>query len=71
MYFYLVKFVYFRIGGVYRRKAVAKDWFPNGFDLTVKGKLEFVQQTEYDIADVEVSLEGLADVSEYHIHMVR
>nr|XP_023029851.1 uncharacterized protein LOC111517802 [Leptinotarsa decemlineata] len=57
------------IGGVYRRKAVARDWFPNGNELTVKGKLEFFQQTEYDITDVEVSLEGLVDVKEYHIHM--
>lgn len=56
---------------MYRRKAVAKDWFPNGFDLTVRGKLEFLQQTEYDITDVEVGLEGLDDVSGYHIHMVR
>lgn len=60
----------FSIGGVYRRKAVVKDWFPNGFDLTVKGKIEFLQQTEYDITDVEVGLEGLDDVSGYHIHMV-
>lgn len=60
----------FSIGGVYRRKAVAKDWFPNGFDLSVKGKVEFIQQTEYDVTDVEVSLEGLIDNSGYHIHMV-
>ncbi|KAJ8968153.1 hypothetical protein NQ314_002407, partial [Rhamnusium bicolor] len=57
------------IGGVYRRKAVAKDWFPNGFDLSVKGKVEFIQQTEYDITNVEVVLEGLKDNSGYHIHM--
>ncbi|CAG9829590.1 unnamed protein product [Diabrotica balteata] len=58
-----------RIGGVYRRKAVARDWFPNGYDLTVKGKIEFVQQTEYDITDVDVDLEGLTSVKDYHIHM--
>lgn len=63
-------FTNFSIGGVYRRKAVAKDWFPNGFDLSVKGKVEFIQQTEYDVTDVEVSLEGLIDNSGYHIHMV-
>nr|CAI5853950.1 unnamed protein product [Callosobruchus analis] len=57
------------IGGVYRRKAVARDWFPNGVELSVKGKIEFLQQTEYDITDVEVNLEGLRHTSGYHIHM--
>ncbi|XP_056632651.1 uncharacterized protein LOC130442509 [Diorhabda sublineata] len=57
------------IGGVYRRKAVARDWFPNGQDITLKGKIEFVQQTEYDITDIDVDLEGLNNVNEYHIHM--
>ncbi|XP_030762415.1 uncharacterized protein LOC115887200 isoform X2 [Sitophilus oryzae] len=58
-----------RIGGVYRRKAVARDWFPNGVDLTVKGKIEFFQQTEYDITDVEVGLDGLQGASGYHVHI--
>ncbi|KAJ8944218.1 hypothetical protein NQ318_014580 [Aromia moschata] len=57
------------IGGVYRRKAVAKDWFPNGSELSVKGKIEFIQQTEYDVTDIEVALEGLVETSGYHIHM--
>ncbi|CAG9854590.1 unnamed protein product [Phyllotreta striolata] len=57
------------ISGVYRRKAVARDWFPNGFDLSVKGKIEFLQQTEYDITDIEVNLEGLTFLTGYHIHM--
>lgn len=63
-------FLFFRIGGVYRRKAVVKDWFPNGDELSVRGKIEFVQQTEYDITDVDVSIEGLRRASGYHIHMV-
>ncbi|XP_066247756.1 uncharacterized protein Rsod [Euwallacea similis] len=58
-----------RIGGVYRRKAIVKDWFPNGGELTVKGKIEFLQQTEYDITNVEVDLEGLQDTSGYHVHI--
>ncbi|XP_022918484.2 uncharacterized protein [Onthophagus taurus] len=57
------------IGGIYRRKAVARDWFPNGDPLTVKGKIEFYQQTEYDITNIEVDLDGLDDNSGYHIHM--
>lgn len=58
------------IGGLYKRKAVVNDWFANGDALSVKGKLEFHQQTEYDITNVEVSLEGLKDNSGYHIHVV-
>ncbi|KAF2895528.1 hypothetical protein ILUMI_10646 [Ignelater luminosus] len=58
-----------KIGAVYRRKAVAKDWFPNGDKLTVKGKIEFFQQTEYDITNVEVSLEDLNENSGYHVHI--
>ncbi|XP_046613525.1 uncharacterized protein LOC124301932 isoform X1 [Neodiprion virginianus] len=58
------------ISAVYRRKAVVKDWFGNNEVTPAKGKLEFIQQTEYDVTDVEVSLEGLAgQMSEYHIHM--
>ncbi|XP_066586391.1 uncharacterized protein Rsod [Prorops nasuta] len=58
------------IGGLYRRKAVAKDWFGNGKEVPVRGKLEFIQQTEYDVTDVEVNLEGLNGItSGYHIHM--
>ncbi|KAJ3643412.1 hypothetical protein Zmor_026124 [Zophobas morio] len=57
------------IGGVYRRKAVAKEWFPNGNPISVSGKIEFYQQTEYDITNVEVNLQGLVDNSGYHIHI--
>ncbi|KAG7190089.1 hypothetical protein KM043_006224 [Ampulex compressa] len=58
------------IGGIYRRKAVAKDWFGNGQEISVRGQLEFLQQSEYDITDVEVNLEGLqGKMSGYHVHM--
>lgn len=55
---------------MYRRKAVVRDWFPNGNELSVKGRIEFIQQTEYDVTNVEVSLEGLVDNSGYHVHVV-
>ncbi|XP_011706613.1 PREDICTED: uncharacterized protein LOC105461808 [Wasmannia auropunctata] len=59
------------IGGVYRRKAVVRDWFGNGEQISLSGKLELLQQTEYDVTNVEVSLEGLdGKMSGYHIHMV-
>lgn len=49
---------------------MVNDWFANGDALSVKGKIEFHQQTEYDMTNVEVSLEGLRDNSGYHIHVV-
>lgn len=49
---------------------MAKDWFPNGDQLSLKGKIEFYQQTEYDVTNVEVDLEGLNDNSGYHVHIV-
>lgn len=70
MFFSNLSLIFSRIGGVYRRKAVAKDWFPNSEQATVQGKIEFYQQTEYDITNVEVDLEGLKDNSGYHVHMV-
>ncbi|XP_076244983.1 uncharacterized protein Rsod [Calliopsis andreniformis] len=58
------------INRVYRRKAVAKDWFGNGENISLRGKLEFIQQTEYDVTNVEVNLDGLnGKMSGYHIHM--
>lgn len=61
---------YSSIGGLYRRKAVAKDWHANGEPLTVAGKVEFLQQTEYDITNMDVDLEGLTGVSDYTVHVV-
>lgn len=50
---------------------MVKDWFGNGEQISLRGKLEFLQQTEYDITNVDVSLEGLGGkMSGYHIHMV-
>ncbi|PSN32762.1 hypothetical protein C0J52_15463 [Blattella germanica] len=57
------------IYGIYRRKAVIKDWYGNGIPTTLKGKIELFQQTEYDVTDIEVDLEGLVDNSGYHIHV--
>ncbi|XP_014088313.2 uncharacterized protein Rsod [Bactrocera oleae] len=55
--------------GHVRRKVVAKDWYANGDELTVSGRLEITQQSEYDISNIEVQLKGLSENSGYHIHM--
>lgn len=57
------------IGGHHWRKAVARDWYSNGGELTITGKLEMFQQSEYDVTDVEVGLKGLVANSGYHVHM--
>jgi len=64
--------LYFRIQRVYRVKAVAKDWFPNGGKAAVTGKLEFLQETPFSPVKTQVILKGLNTVAlKYLIHEVR
>lgn len=49
---------------------MAKDWFGNGIPVDITGKIEFLQQTEYDLTNIEIDVEGLADVTSYRIHLV-
>ncbi|XP_055616039.1 uncharacterized protein LOC129762078 [Toxorhynchites rutilus septentrionalis] len=58
-----------RIGGYHRRKVVARDWYSNGDPLTIKGKMEMLQQSEYDNTNVEVDFKGLIANSGYHVHI--
>lgn len=37
--------------------------------MTVKGKIEMIQQSEYETTNVEVNLKGLKDNSGYHVHI--
>ncbi|CAG9134498.1 unnamed protein product [Plutella xylostella] len=58
------------INGHHRRKAVVRDWFGNGETVTLKGKVEMIQQSEYDPTNVEVQIKGLEeDVRNYKIHV--
>ncbi|XP_031842214.1 uncharacterized protein Rsod isoform X2 [Nomia melanderi] len=58
------------ISKVHRRKGVVKDWFGNGENISLRGKLEFIQQTEYDVTNGEIILDGLnGKMSGYHVHM--
>lgn len=56
------------ISGLHRRKAVIHDWFGNGQEIQLKGKIEMIQQSEYDATNIQVTLEGLQDVHRYNIH---
>ena len=60
----------YRITNVFRRKGVVRDWFGNGVETSVNGKIEFFQQTEYDSTDLEYTVGGLEDAGSYHIHEV-
>lgn len=62
--------IYISIGGHHWRKAVARDWYANGVPLSLTGKLEMFQQSEYDLTSVEVGLKGLVANSGYHVHIV-
>ncbi|XP_076765114.1 uncharacterized protein LOC143432228 [Xylocopa sonorina] len=58
------------ISQTYRRKAVVRDWFGNGQTISLRGKLEFIQQNEYDVTNVELNLDDLGGIMRgYHIHM--
>uniref|UniRef100_A0A1B6GD08 Superoxide dismutase copper/zinc binding domain-containing protein n=1 Tax=Cuerna arida TaxID=1464854 RepID=A0A1B6GD08_9HEMI len=57
-----------KITNTFRRKGVVRDWFGNGEETSVKGKIEFFQETEYEATDMEFSLGGLVDAGVYHIH---
>ncbi|RZF36952.1 hypothetical protein LSTR_LSTR004640 [Laodelphax striatellus] len=59
-----------RITGIFRRKAVIRDWFGNGIETPVSGKMEFYQETEYDVVDMEFNIENLEGVSAYNIHQM-
>ncbi|XP_031640527.1 uncharacterized protein LOC116352238 isoform X2 [Contarinia nasturtii] len=52
------------------RKVVASDWYGNGVSISVKGKLELYQQSEYEITNIDVNLKGLNATSGYHVHEV-
>ncbi|XP_065226507.1 uncharacterized protein Rsod [Planococcus citri] len=55
---------------VNRRKAVVRDWFGNGEYAGIMGDIEMYQMSNYDTVDIEMDVQGLQDVQEYHIHMV-
>lgn len=48
---------------------VANDWHGNGIPVNLRGKLEFFQQSEYDITNIDVNLKGLMEASGYNIHL--
>lgn len=56
----------------FRHKGVVNEWASTYGVGNLKGKIEFVQETPYDITNTEVSLKGLeGQAKKFHVHMVR
>ncbi|KAB7494606.1 hypothetical protein Anas_08737 [Armadillidium nasatum] len=60
--------------GIFRRfryKGVVNKWQSSDRESEVRGKVEFIQDTPFDITNTEVDLQGLKRIaSGYHVHMV-
>ena len=61
-------FFFCSIRPVHRRKGVVKEWFGNGEKIQLAGKIEFLQQSVYDLTNIEVQLQHLNSNSTYFIH---
>ncbi|KAA0202127.1 Superoxide dismutase (Cu-Zn)-like protein [Hyalella azteca] len=56
----------------YRHKGVVNAWSSTPGVGNLQGKIEFIQETPYDITNTEVNLSGLQGLAKkYHVHMVR
>lgn len=62
-----------RIVRLFRYKGVVKDWAYNNINEkgSLSGKIEFIQESPYDITNVETDLRGLGKIAGgYHVHLV-
>ncbi|XP_068625420.1 uncharacterized protein Rsod isoform X1 [Battus philenor] len=58
------------ITGLHRRKAVVRDWFGNGQRDAPAGRIELLQQSPYDVTNVQVQLSALQQAHDYKLHEV-
>jgi hypothetical protein len=55
----------------FRHKGVVNAWSSTPGVGNLQGKIEFIQETPYDITNTEVNLSGLEGLAKkYHVHMV-
>ncbi|XP_037782115.1 uncharacterized protein LOC119578625 [Penaeus monodon] len=55
----------------FRHKGVVSKWYSQRGAGNVEGKVEFIQESEFDITNTEVDLRGLQGIAKgYHVHMV-
>lgn len=60
----------FRIEKVWHRKAVVKDWYSDSDTISVSGKIELFQLSEYDPVDFEINLQGVQGGNDYYVYSV-
>lgn len=60
----------FRIERVWHRKAVVKDWYSDIDSVSVSGKIELFQLSEYDPVDFEINLQGVQGGYDYFVYSV-
>lgn len=60
----------FRIEKVWHRKAVVKDWYSDSDSISVSGKIELFQLSEYDPVDFEINLLGVQGGNDYYVYSV-
>ena len=50
---------------------MVNDWHTRNGDGKLEGKIEFIQETEWDLTSTEVDIRGLKGLARgYHVHMV-
>lgn len=55
----------------FRHKGVVSKWHATQGSGKVEGKVEFIQESEFDLTNTEVDLRGLEGIANgYHVHMV-
>lgn len=71
VYTYVDLYIHFRIERVWHRKAVVKDWYSSDIDsVSVSGKIELFQLSEYDPVDFEINLQGVQGGYDYFVYSV-
>jgi len=66
----LTLIISFRIEKVWHRKAVVKDWYSDNESISVSGKIELFQLSEYDPVDFEINLQGVQGGYDYYVYSV-
>ncbi|XP_050440615.1 uncharacterized protein LOC126845769 [Adelges cooleyi] len=57
-----------KIEKVWHRKAVVKDWYSDDEKISVSGKIELFQISEYDPVDFEINLQGVQGAYNYYVY---
>lgn len=49
---------------------MVKDWYSDSETISVSGKIELFQLSEYDPVDFEINLQGIQGGSDYYVYSV-